>query len=92
MLKQRLKSTPEPKIKFIHWLRTTSASQNPPKYQQILNHLQTNPHFLAFHQGQSKKLPQFYHQEYERMLGRYIKLLSPADRYPELGQLEPITN
>ena len=32
-------------------------------------------------------LPDFYHQQYERMLGPYAGMLSRADRVPDLEQV-----
>jgi hypothetical protein len=52
--------------------------------RRILGLLRSDPNFRAFHDGRSAALPQFYRDRYERMLGRYSGLLSPADRIPDL--------
>ena len=90
MLKRRLKSASNRKIKLIHWGRTISTKAANNSYQRILEMLRSDPQFRAFHEGQSEVLPEFYHKEYERMLGPYAELLSQADRAPNLEQLTPM--
>ncbi len=53
--------------------------------KKILHLLKTNRHFLAFHEGESNVLPEFYHQEYERLLGPYASLMSRDERLPVLS-------
>jgi hypothetical protein len=55
------------------------------KCQQILEMLGTDAQFRAFHEGRSAVLPDFYHHEYERLLGPYASLLSRAERTPEFA-------
>jgi hypothetical protein len=57
-------------------------------YRQILGLLRSDPDFRAFHEGRSTALPPYYRHRYERMLGRYSRLLSTADRVPDL-EAEP---
>jgi len=92
MLKRRLKSASNRKIKLIHWGRTISTKAANNSYQRILEMLRSDPQFRAFHEGQSEVLPEFYHKEYERMLGPYAELLSQADRAPNLEQLTPMVS
>ena len=40
--------------------------------------------FRAFHEGASDTLPEFYHQEYEALLGPYASLMSREERTPYL--------
>jgi hypothetical protein len=49
--------------------------------------METDSAFRAFHEGESAVLPEFYHQEFERVLGPYASLLSRADRTPELAPM-----
>jgi hypothetical protein len=44
--------------------------------------LRSDRAFLAFHEGRTTDLPEFYHRMYERMLGPYAELMSRADRTP----------
>ena len=46
--------------------------------------LDSDAQFRAFHEGRVTRLPEFYHREYERMLGPYAQLLSPSERVPDL--------
>jgi hypothetical protein len=47
--------------------------------------LRSDKQFLAFHEGRSTALPEFYRHTGERILGRYAELLSAADRTPDLS-------
>jgi len=84
ILNRRMRCKPDLKGKFIHWTRATSTKAAIRSYQRILKMLRSDPQFRAFHEGRSKVLPEFYHQEYERMLGPFAPLLSRADRTPSL--------
>ncbi len=86
LLKRRMKSTNNWRVKLVHWARTASTRASLRNYRQILQQLQTNAHFRAFHEGRSERLPEFYHRHYEQMLGQYGGLLSRADRMPILVQ------
>ena len=87
MLWQRLRTTPNWSLRLLHTVRTFHAKEGIRKCQQILKMMGTDTQFRAFHEGQSPVLPEFYHQEYERLLGPYASLLSRADRTPELAPM-----
>ena len=87
--KRRVKSAANWKTKIIQWVRTTSARASIKNYQRMLDMLRQDSHVLAFHEGRSGQLPQIYEKEAERLLGRYAELLSPAERVPNLEQIEP---
>ncbi len=89
MLKQRMRSATSWKVKVIHWARTMSRREEIRPYRRLLGMLRSDSGFRAFHEGRSQALPPFYDREYERMLGSYSKLLSRADRTPDLTQLSP---
>jgi hypothetical protein len=44
--------------------------------------------FREFHEGRRGALPEFYHDQYERALGRYAELISRDDRRPDLAPWE----
>jgi len=91
LLKQRLKSAPNWKFQSFILLRTISnRMQENRNYRQILNMLRSNSQFRAFHEGQSAILPEFYHKEYERIVGPYAELLSQSERVPNLEQMNPV--
>jgi len=84
MLRRRLGSTGNPKIRMVHRIRTAGMRSTLRSYRRILGMLRSDARFRAFHEGRSTALPEFYQHRYERMLGRYASLLSPADRVPTL--------
>jgi hypothetical protein len=58
------------------------------QYRRILRTLETDPDMRRFHEGQHRKLPDFYRTEYARGLGRYASMLDDRDRRPILDQPE----
>ena len=53
-------------------------------FRRILELMKADRRFRAFHEGESQILPEFYHYQYERLLGPYATLLSYEDRQPML--------
>jgi radical SAM superfamily enzyme YgiQ (UPF0313 family) len=86
MLKRRIRSTSNRKVKLVHWTRTAGTRARMESYRQILHLLRTDDQFRAFHEGRSATLPEFYQHRYERMLKQYAGLLSRADRVPDLAR------
>ena len=84
MLWHRLRTTPSCTLRLLHTVRTLGMRGRIRKFQQIVEMMTSDSRFRAFHEGRSTVLPEFYHQEYERMLGPYASLLSRADRTPVL--------
>jgi hypothetical protein len=89
MLSKRIQSTSNWRMKTLHWVRTQGEKTHQKKYREILMQLKTDSHFLAFHEGKSKKLPDFYRHQLKVMLGRYAELLSPEELHPCLDQQVP---
>ena len=87
MLKKRLRCAPTWHVKVLHWARTLGRHEDVRHFRRVLGMLRTDPVFRAFHEGRAEALPEFYHAEYERMLGPYAPLLSRADRRPDLTQI-----
>lgn len=92
MLKRRIQSTPNCRIKFFHYIRTQGEKSNKKRYQELLGMLRSDSQFRAFHEGESQKLPEFYRTRFDKMLGSYGELLSEAERTPCLEQLTPQIN
>jgi hypothetical protein len=90
MLKRRMRSASNWKVKLINWARTFSTKAEIRGYRRILQLLRSNPQFRAFHEGRTEVLPEFYHGEYERMLGPYAGLLSRAERAPKVEHGSPV--
>ena len=84
MLWQRIRTTPGLTLRLLHLARTIGMGERVRYFRQILNMMTTDTQFRAFHEGEAAVLPEFYHREYERLLGPYAPLLSRADRSPDL--------
>ena len=82
MLWRRLRTSTRPAIRFIHALRTFGARRELGELREIRRHLSEDRRFTAFHCGDVRELPEFYHRQLERRLGRYAELLSRDDRTP----------
>jgi hypothetical protein len=89
MLRRRLASTENRTIKLVHRIRTAGMRASLKGYRGILEMLRSDTQLRAFHEGRSAALPEFYRHRYEKMLGRYSAVLSPADRVPNLDPGQP---
>ena len=85
MLRRRLAGTTHRAIRYVHRARTAGFRADVRSFRHILGMLRSDPAFLAFHEGRSSSLPEYYRHLGDRMLGRYTELLSPADRTPDLS-------
>jgi len=85
MLWKRLQVTHVPSLRLLVIVRNFRAREAIKRFRQILNMLTTDRQFLAFHEGTSQVLPEFYHREYERLLGPHASLLPRSERVPVLG-------
>ena len=83
MLLKRLQTT-SGIIRFGYLLRTFGMRQMLGAFRRIVELMKTDRQFRAFHEGESQALPEFYHHQYERLLGPYATLLSREDRQPVL--------
>jgi hypothetical protein len=61
--------------KLTNLLRMQTAKRRYMVFRKILNLLKTNRQFLAFHKGETGKLPEFYVSEYKRLMGKYAELV-----------------
>lgn len=86
MLKRRLRSASLRRVSLIHRARTAGIRSSLTTYRRIHEMLVTDSPFRAFHEGRHDVLPEFYHHQYERMLGPYAGVLSRADRVPNLDR------
>jgi len=67
-------------------VKTLGNRQMIRRLRDILDLLNTNQQFRAFHDHETDVLPEFYHYQYERLLGPYATLMSYEDRKPILGR------
>ncbi|MBN1217440.1 MAG: radical SAM protein [Anaerolineae bacterium] len=83
-LTQRLASMSYGLGKAVHCLRTLAARSRLQLMRTMVEQLQTDAHFYAFHAGQTDVLPHFYAVIYTRQLGPYIELVPLAESRPVL--------
>jgi radical SAM superfamily enzyme YgiQ (UPF0313 family) len=88
MVASRLLTRSRPGIRFIHTLRAVAARVELAAFRRMRKQLVADPHFRAFHDGRSERLPEYYRAELRRRLGRYAELLSDADVAPDWDRLE----
>lgn len=81
MLRRRLQTT-SGFIRLAHLSRALGMRQMVGTLRHFVHLMKTDPQFRAFHEGESQRLPEFYHCLYENLLGPYATLLSHEDRRP----------
>lgn len=81
MLVKRLRVT-SGRIRLWHLTRTLGMRQMLGTFRRFVELLKTDRQFSTFHEGESETLPEFYHRQYELLLGPYATLLSREDRQP----------
>ena len=79
-----IKTTRNWMFKGYHPIRNMVLRHMIQTMQQILGLLKTDPSFKLFHEGRTRELPEFYHQEYDKRLGPYKDLVSRKERIPVL--------
>ncbi len=87
MLAARLRTSRHAFIGLVHRVRTQVKRRRLAAFRRILVLLASDRAFRDFHEGRSRELPEFYHREYERMLGRFAPLMSREDRAPDLRSI-----
>ena len=85
MLRRRLQASSHRAIGYVQRARAAGFRADIASFHGILDLLRTDPRFLAFHEGRTATLPDFYQHAGDRMLGRYAELLTAADRTPDLS-------
>jgi hypothetical protein len=84
MLERRIRSSPTPFPIGYHLVKTLGNRQMIRRLQEILNLINTDPQFKAFHEHKTEVLPEFYHRKYENLLGKFAPLISREERKPVL--------
>ena len=84
MLLKRLKNAPALFPAGYNLIKTLGNRQMRGRLRNILNLLRTDKQFRAFHEHETDVLPEFYHYQYERLLGPYAALMSHEERKPIL--------
>ncbi|MCB1499252.1 MAG: hypothetical protein KDK07_05605 [Bauldia sp.] len=73
-------------MKFVNLLRTFATRRDIQDFRTIRDLLVTDRAFLAFHEGRTNTLPEYYAHNYRRRLGRFAELLPPSASTPILEQ------
>ena len=84
MLLNKLKKAPAPFASGYNIVKTLSNRQIVGRLKYILNLLNTDKQFRAFHEHETDVLPEYYHRQYERLMGPYAALMSHEERKPIL--------
>lgn len=90
MLKQRISSADSLKHKTSHRIRTLGEKGLSRQYKETLSMLRKDSDFRSFHEGNTKRLPDFYRQKSQTLLGKYSELLSEQEIIPNLAYQPPI--
>lgn len=85
MLLNRLRSSPSPFPAGYNFVKTLGNRQMIGRLREILNLLNMDSQFRAFHAHETEVLPEFYHRQYENLLGPYAALMSREERTPVLA-------
>jgi radical SAM superfamily enzyme YgiQ (UPF0313 family) len=88
MLLRRLKNAPSPFPAGYNLIKTLGNQQMIGRLRAILDLLNTDQQFRAFHEHKTDVLPEFYHHQYEQNLGPYAELMSREERTPVLARYE----
>ncbi len=88
MLAARLATAAHPFIKLVHRVRTQVKRRRLAAFRVLRAGLASDAGLRAFHEGRTTELPERYHREYERQLGRFAPLVSRADRRPVLDPVD----
>ncbi len=83
-LRRRIGTTSSQSLRLLYTVRTLRAKEGIGQFRRILQMLTTDKQFRDFHNGGSTRLPEFYHHEFERLLGPYASLISREERIPRL--------
>ena len=60
-------------------MRTIATKRRYKVFLEILDLLKNDPQFLAFHQGVTEQLPDYYAWQYERLMGKFTELVPLAE-------------
>jgi hypothetical protein len=84
MLLKRLRNAHAPIPSGYNLVKTLSNKQMIGRLRTILNLLNNDKQFRAFHEHETDVLPEFYHYQYEHFLGPYSTLIARDKRKPLL--------
>lgn len=85
LLVNRWLSKTSTRVKFMNTLRALSMKKGFVEVTKHLAAIESDEHLRKYHRGESTALPEYYHNLFEKQLGKYATLLPRKLRYPELG-------
>ncbi|MDH3380366.1 MAG: radical SAM protein, partial [Gammaproteobacteria bacterium] len=71
-------------VRLSNIMRSLAMRAELRELRRIHRMLITDQKFRLFHEGRSQDVPEFYHQRFERRLGRYAELIPRSERIPVL--------
>jgi radical SAM superfamily enzyme YgiQ (UPF0313 family) len=92
LLKVRFVSDPHLLSRLTNLLRTIMGRRRYMALRKILNLMNSDPQFLAFHNGETEELPDYYAFEYKRIMGKYSELVPVEESsWHEFGRDDRVT-
>jgi radical SAM superfamily enzyme YgiQ (UPF0313 family) len=85
MLVKRLKDSPAPFPAGYNLVKALGNRQMVGRFRNLLNLMKTDKQFRAFHEHETEVLPEYYHHQFEYLLGPYASLITREDRTPVLA-------
>lgn len=82
MMGKRIFARSATEIKVIYTVRALHLRQELAQLRRVRDMLIKDGEMRTFHEGRSNQLPEFYHQCFEKRLGRFAGLISRSDRIP----------
>ena len=87
---RRMGTTSSQSLRLLYAVRNLRTKEGISQFRRILERLTADRQFRDFHEGGSTELPEFYHREFERLLGPYASLISREERIPNLRVTVPV--
>jgi hypothetical protein len=87
MVRRRLTSRTHPYLRFLNAVRSLACRSEIGEFKTVRKMLATDKQFLAFHEGRSPVLPEFYQQRFEQRMGPYAEMFPRGERQPVLDAI-----
>ncbi|HEY4940519.1 MAG TPA: hypothetical protein VII56_03765 [Rhizomicrobium sp.] len=89
MLARRLRTRTPATLRFVHALRTLATRAELGDFRRLRAQLASDPQMRAFHDGSRRALPEYYHRQLDKRLGRFAELFPREQRIPLLEPPAP---
>jgi hypothetical protein len=84
MLTRRIATKTPRTVRFVHTLRTLATRAELREFRRLRARLGSDKDLRAFHEGRRRALPDYYHQQLDKRLGRFAELFPREARVPHL--------